>query len=115
MFVLDREGVHTCPKDRNYDLEWPETAPDTDYVQDCPKEYTGIVTRKCLLKDGKNPIWGIPDFSQCTSRVLGYIYRKVRELYLSPVILNSSLIISVVIANFKKQFTFTYSTVFKTK
>lgn len=83
MFVLDREGVHTCPKDRNYDLEWPETAPDTDYVQDCPKEYTGIVTRKCLLKDGKNPIWGIPDFSQCTSRVLGYIYRKVRELYIT--------------------------------
>ncbi|XP_066246025.1 uncharacterized protein [Euwallacea similis] len=79
IYVLDREGVHTCPEEVTYDLIWPETAPDTDCIQDCPKDYSGIVSRRCMLSYGRTPKWGIPDFSQCTSKFLGEIYNKYEK------------------------------------
>ncbi|XP_030761910.1 adhesion G protein-coupled receptor B3-like [Sitophilus oryzae] len=82
VYVLDREGVHTCPEESSYDLVWPETAPDTDYVQECPKDFSGIVVRKCSLRDGKKPAWEKPDFSQCTHRTLETVYDDFEQLKL---------------------------------
>ncbi|KAF7283416.1 hypothetical protein GWI33_000645 [Rhynchophorus ferrugineus] len=80
--VLDREGVHTCPNETSYDLIWPETAPDTDYVQECPKDFSGTVVRKCLLRDGRIPAWEKPDFSHCTYKTLGEVYDDFQQLKL---------------------------------
>lgn len=77
IYVLDRKGVPTCSEEISYDLSWPETAPDTDYIQECPRNYIGIISRRCMLNDGKNPKWGIPNFSKCTSKGVSVIDEKV--------------------------------------
>ncbi|XP_050305057.1 uncharacterized protein LOC126742453 [Anthonomus grandis grandis] len=92
--VLDREGVNTCPKETAYDLSWPETAPDTDYFQDCPKEYSGIVIRRCILTDVKKPTWGIVDFSKCTNKILEDVYSRFEGIKLGYITSNIENIIS---------------------
>ncbi|XP_048520208.1 cadherin EGF LAG seven-pass G-type receptor fmi-1-like [Dendroctonus ponderosae] len=80
IYVLDRKEVHTCSVEISYDLSWPETAPDTDYLQECPRNYNGIISRRCMLNDGKNPKWDIPDFSKCTSKDVSLIHEKFKML-----------------------------------
>ncbi|KAH1027771.1 hypothetical protein HUJ05_001219 [Dendroctonus ponderosae] len=76
---LDKQ-VHPCSNETKYGLIWPETAPDTEYVQECPKDYSGIISRKCMLRDGKTPAWGAPDFSQCTGEFLRKVYEQFEVL-----------------------------------
>ncbi|KAL1490851.1 hypothetical protein ABEB36_011536 [Hypothenemus hampei] len=82
VIVIDRAGVHTCPNESSYDVHWPETAPDTDFMQNCPKDYLGTVSRRCMLNDGKHPTWNIPDFSYCTAKHMNEIFEKFEELKL---------------------------------
>jgi hypothetical protein len=70
--VVDPHLVRTCPQEYYLNVTWPETAPDTDSLQECPKGYAfpGFVRRSCTLNDGLRPIWRQPDYSQCTSEQL---------------------------------------------
>ncbi|CAG9764098.1 unnamed protein product [Ceutorhynchus assimilis] len=85
VYVLDRKGIHTCSQETNYGLVWPETAPDTDFIQECPKYFSGIVSRTCRLSDGKTPTWRVPNFSQCTSKVLQEVYHQFQQIKLGYV------------------------------
>ena len=81
--VVDPHLVRTCPPEYSLNVTWPETAPDTDSLQECPKGYAfpGFVRRSCTLNDGLRPIWRLPDYSHCTSERLYKIGADV-----SPVI-----------------------------
>ncbi|XP_044268389.1 uncharacterized protein LOC123013719 isoform X2 [Tribolium madens] len=70
--VVDPSLVRTCPPEYSLNVTWPETAPDTDTLQECPKGYAfpGFVRRSCTLNDGLRPIWRQPDYSQCTPEQL---------------------------------------------
>ncbi|KAH0815829.1 hypothetical protein GEV33_006961 [Tenebrio molitor] len=82
--VVDPHLVRTCPQEYYLNVTWPETAPDTDSLQECPKGYAfpGFVRRSCTLNDGLRPIWRQPDYSQCTSEQLYKIGMDLRLLQL---------------------------------
>lgn len=70
--VVDPFLIRTCPENNTLNITWPETAPDTDSLLECPKGYIfpGFVRRSCVLNDGLRPIWLLPDYSRCTSTQL---------------------------------------------
>ncbi|XP_063921163.1 uncharacterized protein LOC135135989 isoform X2 [Zophobas morio] len=82
--VVDPHLVRTCPPEYSLNVTWPETAPDTDSLQECPKGYAfpGFVRRSCTLNDGLRPIWRLPDYSHCTSERLYKIGSDLRLLQL---------------------------------
>ncbi|KYB25425.1 uncharacterized protein LOC100142542 [Tribolium castaneum] len=82
--VVDPSSVPTCPPEYSLNVTWPETAPDTDSLQECPKGYAfpGFVRRSCTLNDGLRPIWRQPDYSQCTPEQLYKIGLDLRLLQL---------------------------------
>ncbi|XP_060528944.1 uncharacterized protein LOC132703606 isoform X2 [Cylas formicarius] len=79
VYVIDDKKVHTCQPEGSYNLLWPETAPNADSILECPENFVGITTRKCILQDGTIPVWGHPDFSQCTHTSIRQYYRKFEE------------------------------------
>lgn len=56
---------------------WPETAPDTESILDCPRGYFGMVKRYCALKDGHRPAWDMPNYSECWHRNVQGVHEKV--------------------------------------
>lgn len=78
--VVDREGVRTCPRNFYINLLWPETAPNTYSIQECPKGYMGVAFRSCSLRDERRPVWGMPDYSDCTHSILQNVQYKVIKL-----------------------------------
>lgn len=68
--VIDRTLVRTCRGEKHMNILWPETAPGTQSVQECPKGFIGVVTRWCILHDPEKSIWQLPDFSFCTANSL---------------------------------------------
>ncbi|XP_023311270.1 LOW QUALITY PROTEIN: uncharacterized protein LOC108910229 [Anoplophora glabripennis] len=82
VYVVDREGVYTCPAEKFLGMFWPETAPDTNSILDCPKGYSGAAKRYCSLRDGRKPAWTLPSFSECTHRDLEHAFIKFKELTL---------------------------------
>ncbi|KAJ8964500.1 hypothetical protein NQ314_004788, partial [Rhamnusium bicolor] len=85
VYVVDREGVYTCPGEIFLEMLWPETAPDTNSILDCPKGYVGVAKRYCSLRDGRRPAWGLPNFSECTHYDLQDIYVQFEQLRLGYV------------------------------
>lgn len=77
--VVDPSLVRTCSPEMYLNVTWPETAPDTDSLQECPKGYAfpGFVRRSCSLNDGLRPIWRQVDYSHCTSDQLFQISSNV--------------------------------------
>lgn len=65
--VVDRSFIHTCRGEKHMNILWPETAPGTQSVQECPKGFTGVVKRSCVLHDSEKSVWQLPDFSMCTA------------------------------------------------
>lgn len=59
---------------------WPETAPDTECLLDCPEGYTGIATRYCSLWDSTKPRWRKPNYSGCLHRQLESLFNEVCKL-----------------------------------
>lgn len=80
--VVNPRLIHTCPQETYLNATWPETAPDTDSFQECPKGYAfpGLVRRSCTLNDGLRPTWRLPDYSQCTEERLYKITMDVSAL-----------------------------------
>ncbi|KAJ8918647.1 hypothetical protein NQ315_013153 [Exocentrus adspersus] len=80
--VVDRKGIFTCPGETFLGMQWPETAPDTDTILDCPKGYSGAAKRNCALRDGRKPAWTLPNFSECSHGDLEKIIFKFEQLRL---------------------------------
>lgn len=69
--VIDRHFVLTCPGEKHLEVLWPETAPGTENVQECPSpSYTGTARRRCSVQGDHEPVWQIPDYSHCISEKL---------------------------------------------
>ncbi|KAB0802106.1 hypothetical protein PPYR_04292 [Photinus pyralis] len=68
--VVDRTLIHTCRGEKSMNILWPETAPGTQNIQECPKGFTGSVKRWCVLHDAEKSLWQLPDFSLCTADAL---------------------------------------------
>lgn len=82
--VVDRQRVRTCGGERHQRLLWPETAPGTDNVQECPQDdYQGHARRACSLRDDTGqPTWQRPDYSGCTPRRLIAVNKEFHRLSL---------------------------------
>lgn len=65
--VIDGSAIRTCKGEKNIDVLWPETAPGTQSVQECPVGYTGTVRRSCVMQETDNPSWQVSDYSMCTA------------------------------------------------
>ncbi|XP_024085184.1 uncharacterized protein LOC106671005, partial [Cimex lectularius] len=62
--VLDRLLVGSrCPAEG----PWPPASPGLQAQAQCPRGYTGIATRLCLLIEPGKGRWQVPDFSKCVS------------------------------------------------
>ncbi|XP_017769646.1 PREDICTED: uncharacterized protein LOC108557575, partial [Nicrophorus vespilloides] len=82
--VIDSHLIKTCPGERKLKLLWPETAPGTESLQECPAGYSGVARRACNLRDAGQPTWYLPDFAGCTPTKLiqlDYDFQKIRLGY----------------------------------
>lgn len=95
--VIDRAVVHTCHGEKHMNILWPETAPGTQSVQECPKGFTGVVRRWCVLHDFEKSVWQLPDFSMCTADFLTRINANVSLL---QNFLMSTLLLIIIILNY---------------
>lgn len=60
------------------DVLWPETAPGSENVQECPRDYSGVARRSCRLQQTHQPSWLLPDYSSCTANKLIDVDFQVR-------------------------------------
>ncbi|XP_065172081.1 adhesion G protein-coupled receptor B3-like [Atheta coriaria] len=82
--VIDSELIKTCAGERHLKLLWPETAPGTESLQECPVGYAGVARRACNLRETGHPVWYLPDFAGCHSdrmEALNLQFQKVRLGY----------------------------------
>jgi hypothetical protein len=75
--VVNRSVVPMCHEEQMLGIQWPETAPDLDAVQDCPVHYLGIARRRCTLRNTYSTKWDLPDFSACISEAIENIHNNV--------------------------------------
>lgn len=68
--VIDRNSVRPCRQETRLNVTWPETAPGTRALGECPQQYAGRAKRSCGMKDRGWPVWDDPDFSGCANEVL---------------------------------------------
>lgn len=64
--VLNRTLIPICFKGNSWGLQWPDTAPGSEALLECPRYFVGRrVFRLCSMKDATTPEWQTPDFSSC--------------------------------------------------
>ena len=75
--VIDRSKIMTCSNDTFFEVDWMETAPGSEDIQLCPQNYEGLARRACIMKDRNVAEWEIPDMSDCMSREMEFIVKRV--------------------------------------
>jgi hypothetical protein len=75
--VVNRSTVPMCLEERKFGIQWPETAPNLDALQDCPVHYLGTAKRRCNLRNTYFTQWDLPDFSSCISEAVESIRNNV--------------------------------------
>ncbi|KYN09639.1 Brain-specific angiogenesis inhibitor 1 [Trachymyrmex cornetzi] len=81
--VMNRTLIPICFKEQSWGLEWPDTAPGSEALLECPRYFVGRrVSRLCSMKDATTPEWQIPDFSSCLYEPLILPYNNFRSLTL---------------------------------
>ncbi|XP_012282702.1 uncharacterized protein LOC105700951 [Orussus abietinus] len=81
--VVNRTIIPLCISELSWGLRWPETAPGSDALLECPRHFLGRrVTRLCAMKDATTPEWQLPDFSGCLYESLATPYDNFRSLTL---------------------------------
>jgi Hormone receptor domain. len=83
--VVNRSTVPVCHEEWMFGIQWPETAPNLDAMQDCPLHYVGTVKRRCNLRNSYFTQWDLPDFSSCISEAVESIHNNVSHLTVLPV------------------------------
>lgn len=87
--VIDSELIKTCAGERHLKLLWPETAPGTESLQECPGGYAGVARRACNLRETGHPVWYLPDFAGCHSDRMEALNLQVCHFNLLHLIRNS--------------------------
>ncbi|XP_034175708.2 uncharacterized protein LOC117602168 isoform X2 [Osmia lignaria lignaria] len=83
MEVVNRTLIPICLKGKSWGLDWPDTAPGSEALLECPQHFIGKkVSRLCSMKDATTPEWQIPDFSSCLYEPLTSYYNKFKSLTL---------------------------------
>ncbi|XP_011869208.1 PREDICTED: uncharacterized protein LOC105562756 isoform X2 [Vollenhovia emeryi] len=81
--VMNRTLIPICFKMESWGLQWPDTAPGSEALLECPRYFVGRqVSRLCSMKDATTPEWQIPDFSYCLYKPLISPYNNFRSLTL---------------------------------
>ncbi|XP_011168055.1 uncharacterized protein LOC105201654 [Solenopsis invicta] len=81
--VMNRTLIPICFKAKSWGLQWPDTAPGSEALLECPRYFVGRrVSRLCSMKDATTPEWQIPDFSSCLYKPLISPYDNFRSLTL---------------------------------
>ncbi|XP_071577926.1 uncharacterized protein [Temnothorax nylanderi] len=81
--VMNRTLIPICFKAKSWGLQWPDTAPGSEALLECPRYFVGRrVSRLCSMKDATTPEWQIPDFSSCLYEPLILPYNNFRSLTL---------------------------------
>ncbi|XP_046822481.1 uncharacterized protein LOC124425738 isoform X2 [Vespa crabro] len=81
--LTNRTLVPTCSKEKSWALQWPDTAPGSEALLECPRRFVGPkVSRLCSMKDATTPEWLMPDFSDCLYEPLLRPYDRFRSLTL---------------------------------
>ncbi|XP_061938231.1 uncharacterized protein LOC107995896 isoform X2 [Apis cerana] len=81
--VVNRTLIPICLKEKSWGLSWPDTAPGSEALLECPQHFVGkTVSRLCSMKDATTPEWQIPDFSFCLFEPLVIHYNKFKSLTL---------------------------------
>lgn len=81
--VVNRTLIPICPKEKSWGLIWPDTAPGSEALLECPQHFVGkTVSRLCSMKDATTPEWQMPDFSFCLFEPLVIHYNKFKSLTL---------------------------------
>ncbi|RLU21866.1 hypothetical protein DMN91_006243 [Ooceraea biroi] len=81
--VMNRTLIPICLNERSWGLQWPDTAPGSEALLECPRYFVGSrVSRLCSMKDATTPEWQIPDFSSCLYETLVLPYNSFRSLTL---------------------------------
>ncbi|XP_067210955.1 uncharacterized protein [Linepithema humile] len=81
--VMNRTLIPICVNGISWDLQWPDTAPGSEALLECPRYFVGRrVSRLCSMKDATTPEWQIPDFSSCLYEPLLLPYNNFRSLTL---------------------------------
>lgn len=75
--VVDRNYVLTCPGEKHMDVLWPETAPGSENIQECPQGFAGTARRSCSLQQARQPQWLLPDYSSCLADELNVYFEDV--------------------------------------
>lgn len=79
--LTNRTLVPTCSKEKSWALQWPDTAPGSEALLECPRRFVGPkVSRLCSMKDATTPEWLMPDFSNCLYEPLLRPYDRVSLL-----------------------------------
>ncbi|XP_071057708.1 uncharacterized protein [Onthophagus taurus] len=78
--VYGEDPILTCPGESHLDVLWPETAPGTESLQECPREHSGVARRFCGIRDTGRPIWQMPDYSDCTPIALREVITQFQKL-----------------------------------
>ncbi|XP_015178454.1 PREDICTED: uncharacterized protein LOC107067443 isoform X1 [Polistes dominula] len=81
--LTNRTLVRICPKEISWAEKWPDTAPGSEALIDCPRHFVGPkVSRLCSMRDATTPEWLMPDFSNCLYEPFIRPYNKFRSLTL---------------------------------
>lgn len=81
--VMNRTLIPICFKENSWGLQWPDTAPGSEALLECPRYFVGRrVSRLCSMKDATTPEWQIPDFSSCLYEPLILPYNNFQSLTL---------------------------------
>ena len=81
--VVNRTLIPICLRGKSWGLIWPDTAPGSEALLECPQHFVGKkVSRLCSMKDATTPEWQTPDFSLCLFEPLVSRYNKFKSLTL---------------------------------
>ncbi|XP_014468540.1 PREDICTED: uncharacterized protein LOC106741243 isoform X3 [Dinoponera quadriceps] len=81
--VMNRTLIPICLGGKSWGLQWPDTAPGSEALLECPRYFVGRrVSRLCSMKDATTPEWQTPDFSSCLYKALVSPYNNFRSLTL---------------------------------
>ncbi|XP_076291343.1 uncharacterized protein LOC143214329 isoform X1 [Lasioglossum baleicum] len=81
--IVNRTLIPICRRGKSQDLTWPDTAPGSEALLECPHHFVGDkVSRLCSMKDATTPEWQTPDFSHCLYEPFTTQYDKFKSLTL---------------------------------
>lgn len=81
--IVNRTLIPICSRGKSWGLTWPDTAPGSEALLECPRHFVGKkVSRLCSMKDATTPEWQTPDFSSCLYEPLVSRYNKFKSLTL---------------------------------